>query len=174
MAVAAAHQEIVARSVDADLVDDFLKLNELAAARRHLHLLAPAQEVDKLDKQDRELARVIAERLNGRFHPGHIAVMISAPHVDDALKAAVKLFLVIGDVRCEIRRHAVGAHQHAVFVVAVLSGAEPERVVCLIQMSALLQRLHSGGHKPAVVQRLLGEKHVERDAETGQFVLDLT
>ena len=80
---------------------------------------------------------------------------------------------MIGDVRREVGGHSVGAHQHAVLVVAVFRAAEPERLVLLVEVASLLQRPHGGRHEIAVVQRLLGEKVVERDAELAQFVLDL-
>ena len=48
-----------------------------------------------------KLVRRIAQRTHGRFQAGHVSVMVGAPNINQAGKAALKLILMIGNIRRE-------------------------------------------------------------------------
>ena len=71
----------------------------------------------------------IAEGLQRRAHAGDVAVMVGAPHVDRADKAALMLVAMIGDVGNEVRVGPVALFQHPVLIIAELGRPQPERAV---------------------------------------------
>ena len=74
--------------------------------------------------------------------------MIGAEDVDHAV-GALQLLVMIGDVVGEIRRPAVGAHDHAVFVVAGGRRAQPQRAVFLVGEAEFAQALDAGRDRAA-------------------------
>ena len=99
--------------------------------------------MDELHDQQLELLGVAAERLVGRLHPRHVAVVVGAPHVDLAIEAALALVLVVGDVRREVGVLAVGAHQHPVLVVAEVGRAQPQRALAAYTCGPARSRIAS-------------------------------
>ena len=79
-----------------------------------------------------------------------------APDVDEAVKAALVLVVVVGDVGREVRRHAVVADDDAVLVVAVRRRLEPEGTVLLVDVALLLEDLDDLAHRIRV-ERALAE-----------------
>ena len=100
-------------------------------------------------------------------HPRHVAVMIGAEHVDEALEAALALGEVIGDVGGEIGLLPVLAHHHAVLLVAELGGAEPQRAVAALQASLRLEQRERVIDRAALGERALGGPVIEAHAELG-------
>ena len=70
------HEE--ARRVDADLVDQLVERDELAAALGHRRALAALDEVDELQHRDLERVGIGAERRHRRLHARDVAVMVGA------------------------------------------------------------------------------------------------
>jgi hypothetical protein len=128
--LAAAHHIEEARGVAADLLAQLAQGHEVAGAGGHLHLLAAAVEHRELHQQHVEPLGVVAERGQRGLHARHVAVVVGAPDVDDALEAALELVHVIGDVGGEVGGLAVLAHHDAVLLVAEGGRAEPERAAC--------------------------------------------
>ncbi len=116
-----------ARGVVADFGTQFTQCDEFAGACGHLRLLAAAIQNRELHQQHIEPGGVIAERRERGLYARHIAVVIGAPDIDHAVEAALQLVHVVGDVVREIGLLAVVAHQHPVFLVAIVGGTEPER-----------------------------------------------
>ena len=96
-------------------------------------------DVDEAHQQRLEALGVGAERLDRGPDPGHVAVVVGAEDVDQAVEAALQLVPVVGDVRRQVGRLAVGADQDPVLVVAEVGGAQPERVLVAVGVAALLE-----------------------------------
>ena len=90
-----------------------------------------------------------AHGVHGTLHPGHMAVMVGAPHVDTGVEPPGELVAVVGYVCGEIGVDAIGAAQHIVLEVELfylfltlaglahvpgdyLRRCQPERAVLLI------------------------------------------
>ena len=65
---------------------------------------------------------------------------------------ALQFVVVVGDVLAEIGRPAVGADDDAVFVVAVVGRAHPERAVFFVDEALGPQARDAGGDGAAFVQ----------------------
>ena len=125
----AAPEHEPAGRVDADVVEQLVEGDEVAAALRHLRPLAAFDDVDEVHDQRLEALGVGAERGDRGPHPRHVAVVVGAEHVDQPAEAALQLVPVVGDVGGEVGRLAVGADQDPVLVVAEVGGAQPEGAV---------------------------------------------
>ena len=108
--VVAARDEVPARGVDADLVEE-----ARPATRRRLGASTssscspPRVEVDELVEQHLDALRVVAEHARDRAVPVARAVMVGAEDVDRTVEAAVELVDEVDDVGRAIgRRAAVG------------------------------------------------------------------
>ena len=156
------HEE--AGRVDADVVEQLVEGDEVAAALRHLRSLAAVDDVDELHDRELEQLGVQAEGGEPRPQPGHVAVVVRAEHVEQPAAAALELVAVVGDVGQEVGGLAAGADQHPVLVVAEGGGAQPGGAVGLVDLAARLQLPDEGVQDVAVVQRALGEPGVELDA----------
>ena len=66
-------------------------------------------------------------------------MVVGAPNVDHAIKAALKLVQVVGDVGGEVGGLAVVAFYHAVFVVTKAGGQKPQCAVALFNVAVVLQ-----------------------------------
>ena len=115
----------------------------------------------ELHDQQLQVLGVAAERLIGRLHARHVAVMVGAPHVDLAVEAALALVLVVGDVGGEVGVLAARAHEHAVLVVAVVGRAQPQGALAAIRVAALLEQCQrmldrADGRAVGVVKVLAG------------------
>ena len=123
------HEE--ARGVDADLVDQLVERDEVAAALGHRGALAALDDVDELQQRHLEPVGVGAARRRAiAFSRTDVAVVVGAEHVDEPVEAALELVPVVGDVGGEVGRLAVGAHERAVLLVArERRRAQPQRAL---------------------------------------------
>ena len=112
----------------------------------------------------------MAEGEHGGAHPRHVAVVVRAPHVDRAVEPALGLVLVVGDVGEKVGVAPVRLAQHAVLVVAVGGGAQPQRTALLEQHAALGERLQRRADAVLVVQPALVEEHVEPHPESREII----
>ena len=88
----------------------------LAGALAHLHQLAVPQQLHQLHQHDvQPSAAVQAQGVQRPLQTGHVAVMVRAPDVDDAVEApSLKLVAVIGDVGGKVGVEPVGPAEHVV------------------------------------------------------------
>ena len=83
------------------------------------------------------------------------------------------LVAVVREVVAEIRRGAVGPHEHAVARVAEVGRAQPARAVLLVtRRRVLVEHAQHVGDLVALVQRALGEPGVEVHADAAEVVAD--
>ena len=61
-----------------------------------------AKQVDQVDQDDVQAARLAEAPRRAAIMRGHIAVMVGAPDVHDQIEAAFELVVVVGDVGREI------------------------------------------------------------------------
>jgi hypothetical protein len=106
-----------------------------------------------------------ARGLQPGAHAGHGAVVVGALHVDDLGEAALELVDVVGHVGHEVRVRAVGLAHHAVLVVAVVGGAQPQRAVLFVGLAGGHQACHGGFDAAAGVQAAFEEVVVELQPE---------
>ena len=138
--VVAAPEHEPAGRVDADVVDQLVERDEVAAALRHLRALAAFDDVDEPHDQRLEHVGIGAERGDRCPHSRGVAVMVGAEHVDQPLEAALELVAVVSDVGGEVGRFPVGADQDSILVVAEVAAAQPQRPVAAVGVTALLEQ----------------------------------
>ena len=100
--------------VGADLVEHLGQLDELPAALAHADHLARPQERHQLAEDDLQPVGVVAQGLHADLEPGHVAVVVGAPDVDEAVEAPLELVAVVGDVAQQVGRLAAGLDQDLV------------------------------------------------------------
>ena len=133
--VVAARDEVPARCVDADRVEELVEEDDVAAPLRHLLRLARPRRGGRAGRSSTstDVARV-AEHLRERLQARDVAVVVGAEHVDEPVEAARELPPDVGGVLREVRRRAVRADEDAVLVVAVRARARPQRPVLLVRV----------------------------------------
>ena len=98
-------------------------------------------------------------------HAGNGAVVVHTLNVDGSAVATLPFGQVVGDVRYKIGVSAVGFFHHAVFVVTVVGGLEPERAVLLVGFPRLFQfghrRIDTSGAVQAGLKIVVVEAHRE-------------
>ena len=109
---------------------------------------------------------------NGGLHAGNIAVVVCAPQVDQLGVAALVFEHVVGNVRRQVGVGAVLLFQHAVFVVAKLRGAQPNRAVLFIHQALFLKHGQHFVHTALVHNPLFAHPAVEIAAEFVQVLLN--
>ena len=139
---------------------------------RHLGAPAALDQMNELDQRRLEAVRVGAEGLDRRPHPRHVAVVVGAQRVHQAVRTPLELVAVVGDVGAEVGGLAAGTDQHPVLVVAERRGPQPDRPLALVDVAARAERLDRPLELPARVQRALREPAVEANAEAIQRRLD--
>ncbi len=167
-AVGRAGDHEVAYGVRADLINQLVKGNELAAAGAHLHLLAATHQVDDLVQQGIDEIGVVTQGAHAHEHLRRGGVVVGAKDIDDQIEAAPGLVAMVGNVGQAVGGFAAGLDHDAVFLVAEFGGAEPLRAVQFIDVAALLQLRQRLPDGPGLVEALLAEVVVEDDAHAGQ------
>ena len=124
--VVAARDEVPARGVDADGVEQLVEEDDVATTLRHLPRLPPLDEMDELvDEHLERLARV-AEHLGERLQPCDVAVVVGPEDVDQPIEAARVLPANVRRVGREVARGTVRPDEHAILVVAVRARPRPQ------------------------------------------------
>ena len=129
--VVSARDEVPARSVHADGVEEFVQEDDVAAALGHLLRLAALDEVDELVDEHLERLARMAEHLGQRLETRDVAVVIRSEDVDQAVEAVRVLAADVRGVLREVRRCATGADEHPILVVTVRARARPHGRVLL-------------------------------------------
>ena len=106
-----------------------------------------------------------AQRLQPGAHARHGAVVVRPLHIDGAREAAPPLVHMIGDIGHKVRVGPVALAHDAIFVVAIVGRAQPERIPFLKSGTGLLQCTDRALHLTVAVERRLQEVHVELHPE---------
>ena len=132
--VVAAGDEVPARRVHADRVQEVVEERDVAAPLGHLLRLAAFGEMDELVDEDLERVALLAEHLGERLQPGDVAVVVGAQDVDQAIEASRVLSANVGGVRRVVARRSVRADEDAILVVAVRARARPDGPLRLVRV----------------------------------------
>ena len=94
-------------------------------------------------------------------HAGDGAVVIRALDVNHFVKTTIPFIQMIGDIGHKIGVAAVGFAHHAVFVIAKIRGAQPQRTAFFVGVPHFAQARHGLFHRACSVQRRLKKIVVE-------------
>ena len=163
--LAAEHEK--AHRVAAGPVDQVAQRDVAAGSLGDLHLLAAAHHRHHLVQHVVGVAgrRVLPGGLHAGAHAGDGAVVVAALDVDGAGEAALQLGQVVGHVGHEVGVATVGLAHHAVLVVAVLGGAQPQRAAFFEGLAGAHKAAHGVVDAAAGVQAGLEEVVVEAHAQ---------
>ena len=181
-----------AGGVHAHLVQQVVEGDGVAGALGHTDGLAVPHELHQLHQHDLQpVGAVQAQGVQGAFQPGHMAVVVGAPDVDDPVKAPDgELVAVVGDIGGEVGVEAVGPAEDIVLQVQLLHVGgllpgfqevlpqdvrrpEPEGPVLLIGPAPVREELDGLGHIAALMEGGLVEPGVVADLVAGQVTLHL-
>ena len=98
-------------------------------------------------------------------------MVIRALLVDHPLKASLPFVVVVGDIRHEVGIASLALAHHAVFIVAKVSGAKPERVFLIVGMASRAQCGHGVFNRPAVVQRGFEEILIKNHLKSAEILI---
>jgi len=92
--------------------------------------------------------------------------MVRSPDVNDVVETPLEeLVEAIGSIAGKVSRSTRLADEDAVFVVAVVTAAQPYGPVALVSSTSPQQLLDNSGDGPAVVKTLLAEPNVKGNAQ---------
>ncbi len=110
-------------------------------------------------------------RLQAGAHAGDGAVVVRALDVHHLREAALPFGDVVGHIGHEVRVRAVLLAHHAVLVVPVVGGLEPQRAVLLVGVALLDQAVHGGLDAARGVEARLQVVLVEMQVERPQILV---
>src|SRR5690606_7687512 len=99
----------------------------ISSALGHLHRFAIAQQTDHLHQLHIERHLVMGQRPDRRLDTFYRAGVIGAPYVDKLI-SALRLLVMIGQIRAEIGPTSVRFLDRAVLIVAKLGGAKERQL----------------------------------------------
>ena len=161
--------------VDADLVEQVVEHDEVAAALGHRGYLAALDEVDELQQRELDRVGIAPERLHRRLHRAHVGRVVGPDRYELELEPALALVVHVGDVRSEVGGLAVGADDHPVLVVAEARRPQPHRALGVVDVADLLEPRQRALQlaRGTLVERSLAEENVEPDPVAIERRLDL-
>src|SRR6266540_1542168 len=168
--VGPAGDEVPARGVDTDLVDQLVERDDVAAPLRDPRELASPDQVDELVQEHLHALGVVPEHPRDRRVPLARSVVVGSEHVDRAVVATVELFREVDDVGRAIGGPPAllrGADDDPVVVVGVGRRPRPHGPVLLIGVEPWQELPQS------LLELALKRPRVEVDPEALEGRLDL-
>ena len=98
-------------------------------------------------------------------------MVISAPQVDDTVKAAAEFIPVISNISSQISRHTVITDHDAVLIITVSSSFQPQCSVFFIHIAAFRQKFAGFFDLICIMQCLLAEPDIKCDIKGFQIFL---
>ena len=159
----------VARCIHTHLIDELAERDHLTRALGHTNRRAITIEINELTQHYLKIVRIAPCR-HHRLATWDIAVVISAPNVDQEIVAALLLIVVIGNVAHEISKLTVLLDEHAVLLIAEFARLEIRCTILLVNVAALLHGIEGMLHLRLAIftrneERMLGEIGIELRAE---------
>src|SRR6266540_2198816 len=130
--VGPARDQVPARGVDADRVDQLAEEDDVPAPLRSLLRLTSFDDVDELVDRHLDAIAAVAEPVGERLQARDVAVVIGREHVDDPVEPALELVPHVRRVAGEVGEAAVGADDDPILVVAVRRRPHPAGAVLLV------------------------------------------
>ena len=171
--VVAAHQVKKAAGIVADFGAQLPQRHELRLALAHGDFFRAAEQAHELDQRRLQAIARLTHGDQTGAHARDVTVVVGAEDVDEARKAALALFEVVGDIGGEVGLLAVLAHHHAILFIAEFGGAEPGGAVLHHQPSLLLEHREGMIDGAALRQRTFRTPAIEHHAELGEVVADI-
>ena len=173
VSVGVALVEYESRCVYRDFVEQRRQRDCLSGALAELAGLAVADKHYHLHYNYVKALVVDTQRGKRDAHALNISVMVCAQDVYRLIVGSGdELVVVIRDIRHDVGREAVGAHQNEVLVAAEIGSLQPERAVLLVGVAALFQLLNNRLYSAVVVQSALLEPVVVLYAVLQQILLE--
>src|SRR5690606_38755719 len=111
-----------------DLFKKLTQGNDIAAALGNFYYFTAAPQCDHLVDDYLQSVRVDAERADNGLEAGDMALVVSAPDVDDGIELTLDKFIImVGDIGGKVGGGAVAADDDIVLVLAESGGDEPGR-----------------------------------------------
>ena len=173
MLVAFSRKIKVARGIHAHFIVELLQRHEISAAFTHAHGFTASEQRHQLNERYAQRIRIVTQGTQGRLHPRNVTVMIRAPHIDDAIEAALQLLVMVGDVGGEVSVEPVLSLHDTILIVAEDGGAKPGGAVILVQMTVRAQFVQSARDLALVVERLLRVPAIELNGKARQHTANL-
>ena len=97
-------------------------------------------------------------------------MVVSAPQVDDAVKATLEFVAVICNIGSKVGGYAVVTDNNAVLIIAVSSGIKPFCAVLFINAAFFLKEFAGLADFVGIMQGLLAEPYIEGYANGFQIL----
>ena len=162
------------RCIDRNLVEQVGQRQALAGTLGHADNLAALHHANKLHEHDLQTVRAVqTECIQSALQTLYMAVMVSAPDIDNTVKAALlKLVAMVSDIGRKVGIKTVCTAQNVVLVAAEVGRTEPQCAV-LGLVGCALGGQHVDGllNVAALVQSGLTEPYVVVDLVTLEVAL---
>ena len=162
------------RCIDRNLVEQVGQRQALAGTLGHADNLAALHHADKLHEHDLQTVRAVqTECIQSALQTLYMAVMVSAPDVDNTVEAALlELVAMVSDIGRKVGIETVCTAQNVVLVAAEVGRTEPQCAV-LGLVGCALGGQHVDGllNVAALVQSGLTEPYVVVDLVTLEVAL---
>ena len=153
----------------------------------HPHFLAILHEFNQLHEHHIQFFAIQPDGIHGALHPGHVAVVVGAPHINAPGKAPVEFVFVVGNIGCHIGGSAILANQHFVLggvffadfsffvLLHVLFGEGgsfiPGGAVLFVNQAVFLQGFNHVANSPTFMQGSFAEPFIIFHAVFGHIPL---
>ena len=97
-------------------------------------------------------------------------MVVSAPQVDDAVKATLEFVAVICNIGSKVGGNAVVTDNNAVLVITVSGGIKPFCAILFINAAFFLKEFAGLADFVGIMQRLLAEPYIEGYAKSFQIL----
>ena len=123
-----------------------------------------------MQQQYLQLIGIKAQSTYSTLHAGNIAVVVSAPQVDDTVEAALEFVAVICNIGSKVGGNAVVTDNNAVLVITVSGGIKPFCAILFINAAFFLKEFAGLADFVGIMQGLLAEPYIEGYAKSFQIL----
>src|SRR5262249_1466500 len=153
--VVAAHEVEESAGIIAHFLAQLPQGHELCLTFAHWDFLTTPEQADELDQSHFQAVTRLPHRLEPRAHASHIAMVVSAQHINETLEPALALLQVISNVGGKVSLHTVLANDDSILLVPKGGRSKPGSAVLLVQVTLSLQALQRPVNSATVAERSL-------------------